>query len=157
MHGLIRDGLEARLQRAPGEQFPPEFAAHLESCAECRGEIAGMREHSALLRALRAPEALAPPPGFYARLMERIEAQRRVSIWSVFLEPAFGRRIALASVSVVLLLGTLLALTETQVAYAPAGTPPEAVIAVQERPKPLGVDRDKDRETILVDLATFQE
>lgn len=157
MHGLIREGLEEYLKGGPGSAVPPEFEAHLKECEECRDELAVMQEQASLLHRLRAAPDVEPLPGFYARVMNRIESQQPISIWSVFLDPAFGRRIALASLTVVVLLGSFLALTETQTAYAPAGTAPEAVIAGQEHPSDMGQNRQRDRDTILVDLATYRE
>ena len=48
--------------------------------------------------------------GFYARVMDRVEQQGRSSIWSVLLQPNFGRRLAMASAALVMLLGGLLAI-----------------------------------------------
>jgi predicted anti-sigma-YlaC factor YlaD len=74
MHREIRDHIEDVLT---GSQ--PE---HLAGCEECRGEIQGMQEQTALLRKLRAPESFVAEPraGFYARVMERIEAEGPISI-----------------------------------------------------------------------------
>ena len=66
-----------------------------------------------LLRTLRATDdTLAPRPGFYARVMERIEAQRPIDIWQLFFDSAFGRRIAMASVAMVVLFGFYLVSSE---------------------------------------------
>jgi anti-sigma factor RsiW len=87
---------------------------HLSQCPECRMEVERMREQTALLRALRAPESFEaePRPGFYARVMERIEAEGPISIWNVFIESALGRRIAAASLALALLLGVYLVTSE---------------------------------------------
>ena len=45
--------------------------------------------------------------------MDRIEAQQKNSIWAVFLEPVFSRRLAYASVAMMLLMGFVL-MTENQ-------------------------------------------
>lgn len=157
MHGLIREGLEDYLKRRPGSAVPREFEAHLKECEECRDEVAVMQEQASLLHVLRAGAEVEPSAGFYARVMNRIETQQSNSIWNVFLDPVFGRRIALASLTIVVLLGSFMALTEAQTAYAPAGNVPESVIAGQEHPADLGQNRQRDRDTILVDLATYRE
>src|SRR5262249_29585883 len=106
MHRLIRDHLEVVLAaRADG----PE-AAHLRECEECSGEIEAMREQSAALRELKAD--IEPQAGFYARVMERIESQGALSIWSVFFDSPFGRRIAVASMALALILGLYLVTSE---------------------------------------------
>jgi len=89
---------------------------HLSECPECRMEVERMREQVALLRALRAPESFEAEPraGFYARVMERIETEGPISIWNVFIESAFGRRIAAASLALALLLGVYLVLQKRQ-------------------------------------------
>ncbi|MBS1831944.1 MAG: hypothetical protein JST65_04490 [Acidobacteria bacterium] len=66
------------------------------------------QELTELLRALKAPADVAPRPGFYARVMERVETQQKSSIWSVFLEPVFSRRLAFASLAMMLLMGVAL-------------------------------------------------
>lgn len=63
------------------------------------------QELTELLLALKAPADIAPRPGFYGRVMERVEVQQRGSIWSVFLEPVFSRRLAFASLAMMLLMG----------------------------------------------------
>src|SRR5579872_6658123 len=63
--------------------------------------IAGARRFAADLR-----------PGFYARVMERIEAEGPISIWNLFIESAFGRRIAVASLALALLVGVYLVTSE---------------------------------------------
>jgi len=155
MHGLIRERLEEHLRPAARKEVPPEFEQHLRVCDECRGELSWMQEQARLLRGLAPDQAYDPAPGFYARVLEQIEARQNLSIWSVFLEPAFGRRIVATSLALACLLGGYLAFTET------ANTPPAAnaaaIIAVEEHPPGLGADRQRDRDTMLVTLATYQE
>ncbi len=113
MHRVIRDHLEEMLaesrtvsRRAPGRTS--------KECEDCRGEVAAMREQAALLRVLRTPSEaqVEPRAGFYARVMERIEAEGPVSIWNVFIESTFGRRIAMASMALALLLGVYVVTAE---------------------------------------------
>lgn len=114
MHRLIEDHLEELLSPAGFSATHPA-RKHLESCEECRTEIGEMREHAALLAGLRAEDAeaeraeeLAMRPGFYARVWERIEAQRPVSIWESFALSAFGRGLAAASLAVMMSMGAYL-------------------------------------------------
>src|SRR6202040_2948978 len=124
MHREIRHHIEdvlASSQSVPGSE-------HLAQCEECRIEIQRMREQRALLRELRAPEGFAdePRPGFYARVMERIEAEGPLSIWSLFTESAFSRRIAVASLALALLVGVYV-LTSERSAEDPMIAAQEAV------------------------------
>ena len=106
MHREIRDHIENVLVGSEPE--------HLAECEECRSEVRGMQEHTALIRELRAPEGFVAEPraGFYARVMERIEAEGPISIWNLFIESAFGRRIAVASMALALLVGVYLVTSE---------------------------------------------
>ena len=110
MHREIRHHIEDVLASSK----PVPGSEHLAQCEECRIEIQRMREQTALLRELRAPESFAsePRPGFYARVMERIEAEGPISIWNLFIESAFGRRIAVASLALALLVGVYLVTSE---------------------------------------------
>src|SRR5580698_11271378 len=85
---------------------PPDLAArHLKECAACREEVGAMRGQAILVRRLKPSSDVEPRAGFYARVLERIEAEGPVSIWNLFVESAFGKRIALASLTLALLLG----------------------------------------------------
>jgi len=155
MHGLIKDRLEEFLRVAPAKEVPVEVEQHLHECAACREEVGWMQEQSVLLRTLAAPEEIEPPVGFYARVLERIEAQQPASIWSVFLDPVFGRRLVASSLTVACLLGGYLAFMEADSTRGPATA--ESVMVIQEHPPGLGQDRQRDRDTILVTLATYRE
>jgi anti-sigma factor RsiW len=93
---------------------------HLSECEECSADLAAMREQRGLLRSLRvggpdgkdAPEQSA---GFYARVMERIETQGVVSIWSLFFDSPVGRGLAMASMVVALGLSVYLVSSESVV------------------------------------------
>jgi anti-sigma factor RsiW len=115
MHREISDHIEELLADSESDSSPGSPThQHLSQCSDCRIEVERMREQTALLRALRPPESFEaePRPGFYARVMERIEAEGPISIWNVFIESAFGRRIAAASLALALLLGVYLVTSE---------------------------------------------
>ena len=103
MHPVMRDRLEKALAGTPDEAAQ----RHLAECPECSAEFEFMKEHAEALRLLQAPVELEPRAGFYARVMERIEAEG-ASIWDLFFESAFGRRIAIASLALALLFGVYL-------------------------------------------------
>jgi predicted anti-sigma-YlaC factor YlaD len=110
MHRVIQDHLEEVLTASQLERCHSQVVAHVSECEECRVELEAMREQALLLRELRAQ--VEPRPGFYARVMERIEAQGAGSIWDMFFESAFGRRLAVASMALALLLGVYLVTSE---------------------------------------------
>jgi hypothetical protein len=116
MHREIRDHIEDVLAGSqPVSRDTLKHAReHLTQCDECRTELQGMQEQTALIRELRAPADFATDlrPGFYARVMERIEAEGPISIWNLFIESAFGRRIAVASLALALLIGVYLVTSE---------------------------------------------
>lgn len=104
MHGSIRNKLESLLE---GKANVAEVQQHLIRCAECSGEVAGMRTQKDLFRTLKPTEELEPAAGFYARVMQRIEERaKESSIWAVFVYSPVGKRFALASLSVALVLGS---------------------------------------------------
>jgi predicted anti-sigma-YlaC factor YlaD len=127
MHQVILDRLEEYLSGSPS---PREFTAHLESCEDCRTEVREMQELSGALGSLRIHEQIAPPPGFYARVSYRLEAEQPRSLWSFFrLDPSFGKRVAFASLMTLAILGSFLITRETEYSAGPAR--PEVIMAQQ--------------------------
>ncbi len=146
MHRLIQDRLEEVLREPDG---PGPVAAHLAQCGECREEVGILRQQAALLQTLRAnDDTLAPRPGFYARVMERIEAQRPIDIWQLFFDSALGRRVAIASMALALLFSLYLVSSER---YAQPVT-----ISVEDHPH-MTISQLPDKDTVLVDLVTYRE
>ena len=125
MHREIYDHLEEILSGAP----PDSAAKHLRQCEACREKVVSMAGQAALLRVLKAPADVEPRPGFYARVLERIEAEGPVSIWNLFVESAFGKRIAVASLALALLLGVYLVTVERAAEPMVAGEPAQQVCA----------------------------
>jgi anti-sigma factor RsiW len=150
MHQPIRDGLEDYLKGGE-RRMPLEFDAHLAQCHACAEQLRAVDAQAQLLRGtFRATEA-EPGPGFYGRVMERIESQGQPSIWSVFLEPRFGKRLVFASATLVLLLGTYLASTEAgEHGYTQQPSTISQDASQQDRPQ-------HDRDAVLVNLASYHE
>ncbi len=170
MHQPIKDNLEEYL-RGSAQQVPQAFHAHLEACEECASELRLLEKQAMMLRSLRSTPDIGPRPGFYARVMERVEEQGGDSIWSVFLLPSFGRRLAVASAVFVVLLGTYLVTTEPgarDIAQAPATVVTDTLNAPVS-PSEAGAAQDtfqqqrdtlqqqRQRDAVLVDLASFHE
>ena len=153
MHRLIRDRLEEVL--AGSERAEPA-GEHLKDCEECRGEVAAMRKQAALLRGLRAEAE--PRAGFYARVMERIEAQGPASIWNLFFESSFGRRIAIASMALALLLGVYMVTSEQAAEQAVVVAPATQLLPGEDGPgQALAPSGAPDQDSVLVNLVTYRE
>jgi hypothetical protein len=136
-----------------------------------------MREQAAVLRQLRAAE-VEPRPGFYARVLERIEAQTPSSVFTLFFDSLFGRRIAMASLALALLLGVYVIsseqMAEPQVASVDA-LPRVTLVSdqVSDMPQnlpdvfsdgvfsgnaqPRLVTSAPDQDAVLVNLVTYRE
>jgi hypothetical protein len=184
MHRQVREHLEEVLTE-PGSGVPAQGAQrsscagdldtvgkHLAECHECSDEVRAMREQAALLRQLRAhaskgpAEDLDPRPGFYARVMERIEAEGPGSIWSLFFDSVFGRRLAIASLALAVLLAVCLISAERfsgpdpEVASEAAGqVVPElrGQVVVGEDQPGVVLTGAPDQDSVLVNLVTYRE
>ncbi len=152
MHRPIEDGLEDYLTGRANTASYRALAAHLESCAECSAEVRQFTELSELMRELRAPEEMAPAAGFYARVMDRIEAQTANSFWSLFMEPVFGKRLALACLALFVLLSS--AAWQTSPAPALHENNPVSILAV-EQPQVMGEDATRNRSVVLTTLVSY--
>jgi len=152
MHQPVREGLEEYLA---GRLPSGEFESHLQSCAECSVEVEILREQSRLVRVLRADETVEPAPGFYARVLNRIEQHVRPSIWALLLEPSLGRRIAMASAVLTVAIGAYIVSTEP---FRPARMNPTAIYAIQALPQQdTPAVEAQDRDLVLANLASFQD
>ena len=147
MHQTIRDSLESYLKGSPLE-IPPASHAHLAECRECSSELRLLEAQSELLRSLRSSHEVEPRAGFYARVLERIQAQQP-SIWSVFLDRKFGFRLALASAALVTILGTYLVTSE------PTGSEQTSATAVVAGTAPQAMEQQRD--AVLLDLASYHQ
>jgi hypothetical protein len=82
----------------------------LETHPELKREVSEMLEISRMLRQnfrvdASEQEELGPAPGFYARVMARVEADvTPQSFWNFFADPAFGGRLVFASLALAFLL-----------------------------------------------------
>lgn len=148
MHQPIMDGLEAYLAGQPS----PAFVDHLAHCPECRCLAEALAGQSSMVRSLRSTDSVDITPGFYARVMERIEAQRPVSIWDTFLEPLFARRLVYASLALLIVLSGIFITFETQGDTRPDH--PELVLSDAHAPQAVNPDQP-DRDRVLVQLTTF--
>ncbi len=154
MHQAIRNGLEAYLSgRLPAAE-QRQFLDHLSLCAGCRLEVDALREQADMMRLLRVEQPLEPAPGFYARVMERIEAQTAPSLWSIFLEPAFGGRLIAAALGLVLVLAGAAWRTPSRSVTLGEHNPVTVLAAFDMQPAS-GEDPRQDREVVFANLASY--
>jgi len=165
MHRIIRDHLEEVLT---GHGSAPEHPAgkHLAECEECRDAVTAMRAQAAILQQWRVTNTemaeIEPRPGFYARVLERIETQGPGSVWALFFDTLFARRIAMASLALALLLGAYVVSSE-QMAEPQAASvqgSPQAVFSgdvLSESAQPRLVTGAPDQDAVLVNLVTYRE
>jgi hypothetical protein len=162
MHPVMRDRLEIALAGTLDETA----RQHLAECPECSAEFEFMKEDAQALRLLQAPAELEPRAGFYARVMERIEAEG-ASIWDLFFESVFGRRIAIASLALALLLGVYLisiersedpvVASEQAVEVVPGVAGVDVDMQPQVQSVGLGGAATPDQDSVLVNLVTYRE
>lgn len=148
MHEPIRNHIEDYLSRTGRTTLPAEFTTHLTACAECREELAAIEDQAQLVRVLKPVQDPEPAPGFYARVLERIEAQRPASIWTIFLQP-FGQRLAFASFALACIMGVYMYSTEPGFETSSAMT--------QSSIPDLGANQEQDRGAVLVSLVSYRE
>ena len=154
MHKPIRDHLEAYLRNSSDATLPEDFSAHLSACSACREQLRTLAGQSRQLRTFRDTSQLEPKAGFYARVLNRIEEQKPDSVWSVFLAPVFGGRLAYSCAALVLLLGTYL-VTSERADQTPA---PDAITSQLPRAEVAdGTVRPPDRDAVLVNLVSYRE
>jgi hypothetical protein len=142
MDRRIENNLEGHLQGSLDPRLRAEFNEALREAGEqTRGLVSQFEKQSRMIRStLRTSEEVEPAPGFYARVLERIEAQKSSSVWSVLLEPLFFRRLAYATAALLLLLTVTFATTsvERQTVADVLAVPPqfEELQAVEISPQP---------------------
>jgi hypothetical protein len=73
-----------------------------------------MKAQAEMLSSLRAPEELEPAPGFYARVLQRIEERAKDSMWGAFIYSPFAKRLLYASLTVAVMLGTYVVTEEAR-------------------------------------------
>jgi anti-sigma factor RsiW len=114
MHGFIRNRLEDLLSAERPVAGSEDQTDHIASCSECASELEMFKSQSQMLRTLRASEELEPAPGFYARVLQRIEARAKESIWASLIYSPVSSRIAYASLTLALVAGSYFIAAETR-------------------------------------------
>ena len=154
MHEPVKGRLEEYLR---GGDFA-DVEEHLRTCEGCRNEVSFMKAQSSLFGVFRAPAGVEPSPGFYARVMNRVETEVKPSPWSLFGESLFAKRLAYASVTFLVLLGSFFVSSTQSSDDFLAENAPESILAGEQMPEPVNMqDSQRDREVILVNLATYEQ
>lgn len=158
MHRPLHEHLEAYLSGTllPAEQR--ELDAHLAACSGCRNELAALQGSAQDLRLLRPSGDLEDglTPGFFLRVMQGIEEERQVPLWTMLVDPGFGRRLVFACLMLLALLGGYVAAVDpSEVQHFPeailAGRPASgSPLAPAHR---LGPNLNRNRTAMLVTLA----
>lgn len=134
-----------------------EVENHLQHCPACRRELAWMRMQAEMIQSLRPPVDLEAPPAFYAKVMNRIDSQAKPSVWNIFGESLFAKRLAYASMTLLVLLGTFLISDPQGEDTLASNTPEIALSGREEAPVEIDDDTEQAREAVLVNLATYQD
>jgi anti-sigma-K factor RskA len=151
------DNLEGYLHGSLDPRARSEFEGLLASDAETRRMVEEFQRHARAMRTLRADGELDPRAGFYGRVMDRIEAQRGSTFWSLFLEPRFFQRLAFASAALLVLMAALLVAPSDRSVVASG---PEHIFAQDGEAAALDVNaehQDRNRDTVLGTLTTYGE
>jgi len=151
---LLEDHLRGSLTPAREAEFAAALAA---AGVQTREAVETFQRHSQLLRTLRAPEDVAPAPGFYARVLNRIEAQAMPSVWDAFVEPHFFKRFAFAALTLLMLLSVTVWTTPDHDEYFAVAP----MVGMTSDPAPMyamdASNQESNRDVILVNLATYEE
>jgi anti-sigma factor RsiW len=152
MHAVVMESLEEYLSGSLKPAAHRDIEAHLNSCAACREEVAGMQEISALFRELTPQQVMEPSPGFYNRVMRQVGGRKAAPAFaSLFsLDLAFGRRVVFASLLVLAALGGYLVSHESEF---PGGPSPELVMAQQDSPS---FDAAPAHEAMLATMTSYE-
>ncbi len=152
MHAAVMESLEDYLSGSLNPADRQRIEAHLKKCEMCREEVAAMEDASLLLEGLRGGNSFEASPGFYARVMQRVEAnQPAPSLGNLFaFDLAMGRRLAFACLLTLAVLGSYLVSRETGYSGSPS---PETVMAQQDSP---AFGNTAGHDAMLVTLTAYE-
>ncbi len=154
MHRSIRDRLEDLLAKRGIASKDTAVSAHLESCARCSSELSLMQSQAELFTALRVPDEAEPAPGFYARVLQRIEERAKDSMWGAFLYSPFSKRLMYVSLTIAVMLGSYVVMQETRDGHLLGNRP---VIAENSHyDAPVVGDESQQRDAVLANFAVHE-
>jgi anti-sigma factor RsiW len=156
MDERIRQRLEDYLSGSLPPGTDPVFDRAVESRPEAKRQLQLLTEQSeSIRRTLRAPEGVGPGPGFYARVMARVEEESRSSMWSTF-TGVFGQRLVFATSMLLVLLGVALMGTDAESAPEIAEAPAQLLVDPDPDAHLVGIP-DEDRGRVFVTLASYED
>jgi|SRR5271157_444382 len=165
MHAVVVESLEGYLSGSLRRAEERSVEAHLAVCPKCREELHGMQAVSQLFGSLRSPagasgsspeavseDAVAPPPGFYAQVMQVVEGRKAAPSFSGLfaLDFAFGRRLLVSSLVTLVLVGGFLVSREAGYVGGPG---PDSILAQQDSP---GFDNAPASDSMLATLTSYE-
>ena len=165
MHAVVKESLERYLSGALERAEERAVEAHLAICRKCRNDLDGMQAISRMFGSLGTPaadsgtlpakfleDAVTPSPGFYARVMQEVEARKAApSFFGVFaLDFAFGRRLLVSSLVTLVVVSGLLVTREAGYAGGPS---PDCILAQQNAP---GFDSASGSDSMLATLTSYE-
>lgn len=160
MHEPVQSQLEEILQGRLQAGNRADVEAHLAACKDCAAELREMRLYSGIMRSLKVSDVPEPSAGFYARVMQRVEAQGRPSFWNLLLDPVFGQRLVYATGAAFLLMASFLLATsggQSELAQTPVHVMAQPESTPTVMPAAFGEDVQRDREHFLATLASYSE
>jgi anti-sigma-K factor RskA len=158
MEERIRQRAEEYLSGRLSGSVDPEIERLLASNNQDRVLLDQFAEQAAMIRnAFRVSAELAPSPGFYSRVMARVQAEEsQTTFWSIF-TGSFGQKLVYASAALLVLMSVAMFTTEdSSPTQDIAGAP--AQILVDDHPDVhLVGEQSEDRGRVFVTLATSTE
>ena len=160
MDSFLQERLEDYLAGRLNEQDLAEFERRLAADSVKDEEITAFRATADLFAEFKVDtsEDMEPVPGFYYRVMERVEAEQGESLWSLFLQPFVMRRFAFAALMWLLMLGSVAVLHDDTTAQSVQladsilkQQPPEQIYVR------LGPDLQQNRDSMLAVLIASVE
>jgi anti-sigma factor RsiW len=120
MDSFLQERLEDYLAGRLSGHDLAEFEARLQQDSASTDEVMAFSDTSALFAELRVDpsEEMEPAPGFFYRVMDRVESDRNGSLWSLLMQPFVVRRFAFAALMWLLMLGSVAVLHDDSTAQS---------------------------------------
>lgn len=154
MDKFLLSNLEGYLSGRLGGSARREFESRLERDPSARDAIRQMADMSEMFESFDTTREgpIGPTPGFCARVIRKIEAERQPEFWDFLMRPLVVRRVAMASCAWLLMLFSASAYdslgqaTTNHIAQTILAEPPESADYCNVR---LGCDIDMNRSSML--------
>ncbi len=157
MEERIRERAEDYLDGRLSGAVDPIVDRLLENHPADRSLLDQFAEQALLIRkTLRGPE-MSPPPGFYSRVLARIQAEdSQATFWSIF-TGTFGQRLVYASAALLVLMGVAMWTTDGELPRQEFAEAPVRML-IDDRPEVhLVGEQFEDRGRVFVSLASYDD